>query len=650
MDLSTLLVLGVVCALMAVAAAILWARARQDAMQPDRVAVMPSAQGANAACVTAVTNLSPAPYEPPSTPTEVIDTSHHNDVAAKTSAVLQRVALDLPDDAGETTPCTLGTTDDEIDTTTEGVAAADFCAPDEGAAVPSEHVEEAADCSPMADDDFERDTDVDESCKVGDVDFLVGTPERDAEPSDVVGVNATLAEDSSLVESASAPAEAASKKKQTSVYRDQRGKRRSKTPPTTSASPPPSVSRAPAEARLRLTLNAIQKAATLTIVLSRHEGYPESITPLAEDHGPIDAYDDGRYDDLDTQWTSDLLTGEIRIQSAEGFQWLRTSRRIHIFVSDPSEAGLIVTGSARAGITHAIICRQEDTSSVVSYCEQTGSSPPVQLDRWSGIPDGWCILTNFKPVHAPTAAFPTTLQTLDPGTGTEITLRGGLAIRSHVYAEGRPPQISISALPAAATVAIDGADAIQNGEVWTASGWDRPGQHMIDVVPGPSLSYEIAPDPARAEGWDHLNAHADRFSSSSNLPWSNAAICGAVAASNSGACLYAIEPHTGAVAIGAQDATALLVQRLDAPVSAGFVPFSPAFIICMSGMRRAQGRVVWLGVRDEQARRRKADLHWVAIVRSATARHLRLDTIDPAGVAAWQSAKKRARRQKRSTR
>ncbi len=277
------------------------------------------------------------------------------------------------------------------------------------------------------------------------------------------------------------------------VHRDRRGKRRAPPPPAaTGQNPPPRTVLPPAAALLRLALNTYRRTATLSLMLSRPEGFPERTALLLDGGIEVGAYDESRYDDIDIPWTSDLLAGELRVNSVEGFRWVRSSRRVHIFAADPSEPDLVSVSAVRVGTEHALICRIEDVPAIRAIAQQAGSPELVSHDRWQGIPEGWSVLSGYNPVHATGPIDEAEFRPLDAGADVDITLGGGLALRPRVFAEGHPPQIEISPVPQGATVSIGGQAAVQNARgSWEAPGWDTPGQHIIDVVPGPSATYEI---------------------------------------------------------------------------------------------------------------------------------------------------------------
>jgi hypothetical protein len=381
-------------------------------------------------------------------------------------------------------------------------------------------------------------------------------------------------------------------------------------------------------------------------VLARPEGFPEQITLATEGHPSVRAYDDGRYDDIDVPAGATLLGGELRFKSLERFQWLRSSRRVQVFSTAPSEPDLISVSAARAGAEHAVLCRPSDVAEVRRIAELAGSPALVSHDGWPGVPTGCAVLSAYCPVRAIAEGVEPSLSTLDPGASITIEL-SGIPIRARVFAQRHPPLISIDGLPEGTVVSIGGekAQPSESG-AWVASLWDAPGRHVIDVVPGPSLTYEIAPDPASGEGWPYWDAHALRFGASAAAPWERAEICGAQVMGPSGSVIIAAETHATMVALGMHATAAPLRGRTDAPVSVGAVRGGAVFLLSAWGGRRNQGRVVWLG--NPVAARSLAspwpDRFWVETVRNAASRRLPLEGADEVGRKAWEEAVARARK------
>ncbi len=437
-------------------------------------------------------------------------------------------------------------------------------------------------------------------------------------------------------------------------HRDRRGQRRPVQPKPAAASSeatpsPAAVLRTPAEARLRLIIHPVRRTVGISAVLARPTGYPDSITLLLGAETDVGAYGEDRYDDVDLDWTPSLLLGEVRLDSREGYQWLRSSRRIHIFCEQANEQGLMSVGSATLNSPSAVVCMQEDAEAVQSAAVACGSPELVSHDRWTGVPEGWAVLSGYRPAHAASMPLEPHLTTLDPGVGAEIRLSGGLQVRSGSFAQGCPPRIEIQPFPAGAQVTIDGMPAEVNDDgCWEAAGWDRPGDHLVDVVPGPSVTYRIVGDPWTEGGWESWDAHSSRFLVPNDAPWARAQICGARVSGPSGEHVVAAEAMSSVIALGLRRGVAMLRVRPDAPVAVGLLREVPAFLISSSGPRRIQGRVDWLVPPSGERLARIIDLSWVAVVRSAASRRLPLSTDSPAGQEAWRRARVRARRYRRT--
>ena len=437
------------------------------------------------------------------------------------------------------------------------------------------------------------------------------------------------------------------------IYRDARGGRRKSTQDIKHSSPQERTSRPPAEAKLRLVIHPIQRRASLSVVLARPEGYPESVAVQTDDGQKlIDAYDEHRYDDLvDPIYPTKLLESELRIASNEGFRWVRSARQLHIFTKDQSESGLISVGTVRAGVEHTIVCRSTDTEAVLNTATATGSPPPTVDAKLQGVPDGWTLLTGYAPVNTAALQLSEGLRPLDPGTDVKIEFEGGLAVGSRTFAEGHPPRITISPEPSGASVTIGGQPAmLVVGGGWVAPGWEAPGHHMVDVIPGPSAKYEIAADPWSSRDWKFWNGHPGRFRDHIGDVWGEAEICGASIQGPRGQTVLAARTDSTLVALGARGGAAKLRCRDGMEVSVGLVAEPPTFLLSARGQRRTQGRVIWLGLAPSAAKPKDDDPAWRKAVRWAAARRLRLEGGGPCAEAAWRKAKQHARKNRKERR
>jgi len=440
------------------------------------------------------------------------------------------------------------------------------------------------------------------------------------------------------------------------VHHDRRG--RQTLQPQPSAKPKKakrqSSLRPSAEVRIRLTLHPIRRTVGLALILLRAADFPEQVTLELNGSQTVDALDEGQYGDVDLTWDADLLLNEIRVSCAEGYQWVRGARPVHIFAADPTQADLVSVPAAKAGTDHTIICQEQDADTVCDIAESAGSVRPAALRRFSGMPNGWVVLGGYRPTRAaviqPAAAF----SPLDPGQGIEITLDDGLAVGHSMYAQGRPPCIRIEPMLDGISVRIGGVPAeVSSDGHWEAPGWDTPGQHRIEVVPGPSRSYEIKPDPGAQGGWTFWDAY-DRLRPIDEGPWSRAQICGALLAGPSGERVLAAELQPTILTLGIDGTVGTLRPRAEAGVSVGFAAGMSAFLVTSSGRRRRQGKIVWLGVPQSSevvTRPRRLSQLWVEAVRSAAARRLALQA-DEEGVGQliWQKVVLLARSAKRQRR
>ncbi len=435
-------------------------------------------------------------------------------------------------------------------------------------------------------------------------------------------------------------------------HKDRRGARRAATANAAESTPTGQASASTlrkSEARLRLAIDANRKSIRLSIVLSRPEGLPERIELDGICDEPVRAFDDIRYDDVDIDWTPDILATEIRLTDpSQQLQWLRSARSIHLFANEAGEPDLLSVPAASSRVEHSIICREEDTPAVLETAASTGSPLPEVIQGWIGIPAGWAVLTGYTPRHSPERQLEDYLRPLDPGVATEIRLIGGLAVRGNTYAEGHVPKILIEPLPAGCEVEIGSQRATQQSDgSWTAPGSDTPGSHLVDVVPGPSLTYSVLADPGGADGWETWDAHPEREPSGNSAPWAGTAICGARIFTNAGRMVVAWDSSWSALALGARANIQALIRRTDAPAAIGILPFRPAFLVLSKGLRRGQGKVLWLGrgtSADRPRTKNAPDQDWARSVRSAATRRLPIRPDTEAARAAWRSAKDAARR------
>lgn len=413
----------------------------------------------------------------------------------------------------------------------------------------------------------------------------------------------------------------------TAVHRDRRGSRRAaearKTAPSDQHA---TLQRRPSDLRLRLELDHRAQTALLSAVVARGEGYPDTIFVGIDHAETVAAFNERRYDDVPLDWNCDLLRAEIRLRDiAQGYSWLHSARTVHIFTDEPGESDLLTVAAAISGRRHALIVPAAIADRIVALAELAGSPKPKDLAGWGGIPDGWAVLDGYVPVQAIEQELMRELKPLDPGVPVVITFAGGLRIRSNAWAEGSPPEIRVEPLPANATVTIGAQTAEQHADGrWTAPGDAEPGTHVVDVVPGPSVSYTILADPARSGEWNSAPAEES----------GTAQISGACATGANGRPVIALASPGSVTAIGSRGGIHEFAPRLGYALSSGAPPFKPDFLLVSWGQRRTHGRIVWLGGLCDGSGVPPC-ARWMAMVRAAAARQLAVTPDTPEAKQAW---------------
>jgi hypothetical protein len=419
------------------------------------------------------------------------------------------------------------------------------------------------------------------------------------------------------------------------VYKDRRGARRS-TPKSGRRPPAPTTQTVrQAELRLRLVVDPVVRAVGLSAVLVRGHEFPDRVRTGFADAEELLAFE-GRYDDLAVDWTPDLLRRELRLADVAGsFEWVRGAREIHIFAEESGESDLMSVPAAVLNMRHAVVCPSPEVAAVLAIASSAQSPPPTVLQGWHGIPAGWAVLDGYKPQCPADPPPDGHLRTLDPGTTVEILFEGGLQIRSRTWAAGRPPTIRVSALPPNGAIFIDACLATVSPEgICTAQNWDRPGTHLVDVVPGRSASYEIAADPALEAGWHETVGMQVGIGS----------ICGPRIVSPKARAVLASPVSGRVVAVGKYRHAKVLQTRAGLPAAIGALSFKPEFLIVSWGSRRSQGEIVWLALSNRDDTAAAPDAAWVSAIRSATAHHFAIRPASEEARQAWARAASVARR------
>jgi hypothetical protein len=430
------------------------------------------------------------------------------------------------------------------------------------------------------------------------------------------------------------------------VFRDRRGARRStsqrdEAEPRRERRTSPSIRQA--DAKLRLMIDTIRKRIFLAALLLKPEGFPDEI-----DIGgaAVQTFDESRYDDIDLNWTPEILDGELRLRDEpQRLEWIRSARPFHLFAAASGEPDLVSTSAAPLGSQSTIVCRERHAAAIEAASAEAGSPALRRLADLEGLPSGWTVLDGYAPVRALNSPADW-LKPLDPGAETLITLDGGFEIRPAAFAQGEPPLIRIEGMPSNCQVFIDESPAERHDDgSWSAPGWDAPGQHLVDIVPGRSLTYHIMPDPALREGWEPWTANASLAPALAGI----SAVCGAMVFSPDGRTVLATEPASSVTALGARQEIKMLAIRQDAPAALGALAFEPLFAVLSSGGRKEDSKILVLdfpaAAADQQPR--KLDSRWASKIRDMAARRVPIRPETPAAKAAWRSATREARRWKR---
>src|SRR5258708_25611920 len=134
-------------------------------------------------------------------------------------------------------------------------------------------------------------------------------------------------------------------------------------------------------------------------------------------------------DDIDLDWTTDFLDGEIRLKDeAQKLEWIRGARPFHLFTAVSSEPDLLSVSAAPLGRKCTIVCLQRHIAEIETAATEARSPTLRPLAGFEGLPSEWAVLEGYEPVRALDEP-PEWLKPLDPGTEVLITLSGGFEIR-----------------------------------------------------------------------------------------------------------------------------------------------------------------------------------------------------------------------------
>jgi hypothetical protein len=182
-----------------------------------------------------------------------------------------------------------------------------------------------------------------------------------------------------------------------------------------------------------------------------------------------------------------LLDDELRFDTVERFQFLRSARRIQYSRTTPSDPDQVSVSAARAGTEHAILCHPTDVGEVRRIAQLAGSHPLVSHDGWPGRTPGLRRAVGLHPRKARLLRL------------SSLRCEPSIPESAFYQSVRRPPDPTKMFRPGASTAYFDRrsfqrnvrhhwpaktAQQAESGD-WTAPGWDTPGRHIIDIVPGP---------------------------------------------------------------------------------------------------------------------------------------------------------------------
>jgi len=246
----------------------------------------------------------------------------------------------------------------------------------------------------------------------------------------------------------------------------------------------------------------------LSLLLRRSDGMPEETAfRVGGEAIQAVAIDESFFEPLPFPDVASALKDGIAIESvgAPRRRWVRTGRTLHLFSEKPGIPGFASMPRAVIGQENVILCAKATSDAVLAFCKSTGAGVPAEVTG-PGVVEGWRCFRGYRPKHpAAVDGAAEILLALNPLPNAVIDLSDGISISRGAWIADRPPSIRIVGVePGENEVKIDGQPASLDGDRWTASGWNLPGQHTVRYG-GLSRSYEIVD---LEEGWHEWAAHS----------------------------------------------------------------------------------------------------------------------------------------------
>lgn len=212
------------------------------------------------------------------------------------------------------------------------------------------------------------------------------------------------------------------------------------------------------------------------------------------------------------EWYADFIPDDLGHILREGAQWEQVEdpsvrwtlagRDVYVLAGKP-ESGIfafISTTRLLLGEEHIVLCTEEIEETVRRAIVEAGCTDAVMLDGNQGVPNGWLLFKNVRPITAlPHNPADGIINILRPVHDIEIELRGGIRIQHLKWLHNHPPQVRLRGQHDNLEVVIDQQVAIQDeNRNYTVPGWDAQGVHRA-YCGGATASYELIDPPCE---WD----------------------------------------------------------------------------------------------------------------------------------------------------
>jgi hypothetical protein len=403
--------------------------------------------------------------------------------------------------------------------------------------------------------------------------------------------------------------------------------------------------------RLQLVFGCGGTVKTLALVPHRREGMPSSIdvTPAyrcsqlsewsADCYEPVSLPDAAHALSQGVVWQAD--------GGAQRWRWELTKREIYVLAAG-DEFGLHGFVTRRKdqrlwlNTRHVVLAKAHLREQVFAALAEAGcATPEASDDTTTGVPPGWILFRDVTPTRAvPMRDERDILNVLCPAHENEPQFVGGIRLERNVWLAGFPPGIRISGeLGRGFQVLIDGQPAqLSSDGAFESPGWDAEGEHRL-WFGDRTETYSLR---TIEEEWDSW--HAYDFGT-------GAAICGAITSQIDATRRRQVRiPVSNLLLIGARpgeifhchprsDVRCETVLAMVSFTPVWALPFDPAH----ADKKSAQILLLQPSEPQTDSRIPKGDraanrrlLAWIAAIREAACKGLRLAQEDEQAKVLWQ--------------